>query len=190
MPIFSKFALQATPKPPLCPQALPEVHSPTFGPLKPVQKLSIDAQGHTLDDASTLSGTDNGNAKAMRMLQQYFLSLAASGTVRSIVEEKELITSKLGIIYRKVKFINADTDLSFEGNIAKVLYKEMKIPDTYKAIWWEQMRPHVRKKLDERRYNCGAAIEKSIISKLSLIFLCLMSNTVISWIVSFPWQIY
>jgi len=66
---------------------------------------ATDAQADTLDDASTLSGTDTGNAKAMRMLQQYFVSLAASGTVRSIVEEKELITNKLGIIYRKVKFI-------------------------------------------------------------------------------------
>ena len=96
-----------------------------------------------------------------------------------------MITNELGIIYRKVKFINADTDLSFEGNIAKVLYKEMTIPEAYKAIWWQQMKPHVRKKMDERRSNCGAAIKKSIISKLSLIFLCLMSNTVILWIVSF-----
>jgi len=181
MPVASPQVMQSPPTPDL----VGILHSP------PAHSVAaIDAQGHTLDDASTLSGTDNGNAKAMRMLQQYFHSLAASGTVRSIVEEKELITSKLGIIYRKVKFINADTDLSFEGNIAKVLYKEMKIPDTYKAIWWEQMRPHVRKKLDERRSNCGAAIKKSIISKLSLIFLCLMSNTVISWIVCFPWQIY
>ncbi len=120
---------------------------------------ATDAQADTLDDASTLSGTDTGNAKAMRMLQQYFVSLAASGTVRSIVEEKELITSKLGIIYRKIKFISTDTDLSFEGNIAKVLYKEMKIPETYKAIWWEQMKPHVRKKMDEKESNCGAAIK-------------------------------
>ncbi len=98
----------------------------------------------------------------MRMLHQYF---AAFGTVRSIVEERDLITDKLGLIFRKVKFINADMDSSFEGNIAKVLYKEMMIPEVYKAIWWEQMKRHVRKKMDERRSNCGAVIKKYIISK-------------------------
>jgi len=40
--------------------------------------------------------------------------------------------------------------LIFEGNIAKVLYKEMHIPDNFKAVWWEQMKNHVRKKMDER----------------------------------------
>jgi len=50
--------------------------------------------------------------------------------------------------------------LDYEGKIAKVLYEEMKIPDAFKAIWWEQMKKHVRKKLDERRSNCGAAIKK------------------------------
>jgi len=101
----------------------------------------------------------------MRMLHQYFISLAASGTVRSIVEERDLIIDKLGIIFRKVKFLDTDTDLNFEGNIARVLYREMKIPEAYRAIWWDQMKPHVRKKMDERRSNCGASIKKSIISK-------------------------
>jgi len=59
------------------------------------------------------------------MLHQYFISLAASGPVRSIVEERDLITDKLALIFQKVKFINADTDLSFEGDIARVLYKEI-----------------------------------------------------------------
>jgi len=71
----------------------------------------------------------------MRMLHQYFISLAASGTVRSIVEERNLITDKLRLIFRKVKFINADTNLSFEGNKARVHYKEMGISEAYKAIW-------------------------------------------------------
>jgi len=104
------------------------------------------------------------NHKAMRMLHQYFISLADSGTVRSIVEERDLITEKLGIIFKKGKFTNADTDLCFEEDIARVLYKEMKIPETYRAIWWEQMKAHVSK-MDERRSNCGASIKKSIISK-------------------------
>jgi len=119
----------------------------------------IHAQGYYLDDASSLSVTQNLNNKAVRMLHQYFISLAASGTVRSIVEERDLITDKLGLIFRKVRFINADRDLTFEGGIARVLYKEMKIPEAYKAIWWEQMKAHVRKKMDERRSNCVAAIK-------------------------------
>ena len=127
---------------------------------------AIQAQGDYLDDASSLSVTENGNNKTMRMLHQYFISLAASGTVRSIVEERDLITDKMELIFRKVNFINADKNLSFEGNNARVLYKEMGIPEPYKAIWWMQMKAHVRKKMeDERRSNCGAAIKISIISK-------------------------
>jgi len=85
--------------------------------------------------------------------------LAASGTVRSIVEESNMITDKLRLIFRKVKFINADTNLSFEGNTARILSKELGIPEAYTAIWWGQMKAHVRKKMDERRPNCGAAIK-------------------------------
>jgi len=55
------------------------------------------------------------------MLHQYFISLTASGTVRSIAEERDLLTdNKLGLIFRKAKLINADTDLCFEGDIARV----------------------------------------------------------------------
>jgi len=35
---------------------------------------NIDALADILDDISTLSGTDTGKAKAMRMLQQYFVA--------------------------------------------------------------------------------------------------------------------
>jgi len=42
----------------------------------------------------------------------------------------------------------------------------MGIPETYKAIWWKQMKAHVRKKMEnESRSNCGATIKISIISK-------------------------
>jgi len=121
-----------------------------------------------LDDASSLSATDNDNAKSMRLLHQYFVSLAQSGTTRTIMEEKDLITSKISVLFKCIKFINADTDLTFEGNIAKVLYKEMHIPDAFKAVWWEQMKNHARKKMDEKHSNCGAAIKKSILSKYSM----------------------
>jgi len=105
----------------------------------------IHAQEDILDDTSTLTVTDTADAKAIRMLNQYFLSLAAMGTVRSIVEERNLITNKLGLIFKKVKFINTDVDLCAEGDIAKVLYKEMRIPDHFKFFWWEQMKGHMRK---------------------------------------------
>jgi len=130
-----------------------------------------------LDDASSLSATDNDNAKSMRLLQQYFVSLSQSGTTRTIREEKDLITNKIPIIFKRIKFIIADTDLTFEGNIAKILYREMRIPDNFKAVWWEQMKNHARKKMDEKRSNCGAAIKKSILSKyIMAVFLNISSS--------------
>ncbi len=69
---------------------------------------NIDAQEDNLNDTSTLTTTETADAKAIRMLNQYFLSLDATGTVRSIIEERNLITNKLGLIFKKVKFINTD----------------------------------------------------------------------------------
>jgi len=98
------------------------------------------------DDTSSLSNTENDNARSMQLLHQYFRSLAQTGTVQNIVDEKELVTSKVGIIFKRIKFINANVDLTFEGNIAKILYKEMRIPEPFQAVWWEQLKLHVRKK--------------------------------------------
>jgi len=68
----------------------------------PVHSVAaIPAQGDYLNDASSFSITENGNNKAMRLLHQYFISLATSGTVKSIVEERDLITNKLELIFRK-----------------------------------------------------------------------------------------
>jgi len=36
----------------------------------------------------------------------------------------------------------------------------MCIPEPFKAVWWEQMNMHVRKKMDERHSNCGPAIKE------------------------------
>jgi len=102
------------------------------------------------DDVLSLSATENDNARSMQLLHQYFMSLAQTGTVRSMMDEKDLVTTKVAIIF-KIKFINADVDLTFEGNIAKILYKQMRIPEAFQAVWWEQMKIHVRKKMDERR---------------------------------------
>ncbi len=102
------------------------------------------------DDESSLSAKENENARSMRLLHQYFMTLARSGTIRSIIDERDLVTSKVALIIKRIKFINADLDLTFEGNFVKILYKQMHIPDTFKAVWWEQMKAHVRKKLDEK----------------------------------------
>jgi len=45
-----------------------------------------------------LSASETGNAKA---LNQYFLCLASTGTVRSIMEERNVVTNKLGIFSKK-----------------------------------------------------------------------------------------
>jgi len=64
----------------------------------PAGHATAEIQGQDLlDDVSSLSATDNDNAKSMRLLQQYFVSLAQSGTTRTIMEEKDLITSKISV---------------------------------------------------------------------------------------------
>jgi len=98
-----------------------------------------------VDDASSLGKTEGENAKSERLLQQYFTSLAQSGTVRTVADKKDLITTKLGIIFKQIKFIDSDTELSGQGNIAKVLYKEMPVPENFRNVWWEQVKRHVRK---------------------------------------------
>jgi len=47
------------------------------------------------DDASSLSNNENDNARSMRLLHQYFRSLAQTGTIWSIVDEKELVNTML-----------------------------------------------------------------------------------------------
>jgi len=62
-----------------------------------VEAINSDAME---DDASSLSATDNSNARSTRLLHQYFRSLAQTGTVRSIVDEKDLVTTKVSIIFK------------------------------------------------------------------------------------------
>jgi len=50
----------------------------------------------------------NGKHKAMRMPHQYFIDLAASSIAEVLWKKGYLITDKLGIIFSKVKFINAN----------------------------------------------------------------------------------
>ena len=78
------------------------------------------------DDASTLSGTDKGNAKSTRLLHNYSISYQQSGTTRMLVKKKDLIPEMLWLTFKKLKFINSNTNLHFEGKIAKVLMKKRK----------------------------------------------------------------
>ena len=99
-------------QPPAAPQAANDI------PTADHSVAAINADG-TEDDASSLSATDNSNARSMRLLHQYFTSLAQTGTVRSIVDEKDLVTTKVSIIFKRIKFINVDINLTFEGNTPK-----------------------------------------------------------------------
>jgi len=59
------------------------------GPTANYSVTAIHADGMG-DDASSLSNTENDNASFVRLLHQYFRSLAQTGTARSIVDKKEL----------------------------------------------------------------------------------------------------
>ena len=106
-------------------------------------------------DASSHSETEGDNAKSQRLLGNYFASLKQSGTTRNVVEE-----TKLSIVFKRIKFVDSDSELSSTGNIALFLYKELRVPENYREVWWEQMKKHVHNKLDERRSNCGTALKK------------------------------
>jgi len=108
-------------------------------------------------DASSHSETEGDNAKSQRLLGNYFARLNQSGTTRNVVEEKDMITTKLSIVFKRIKFVDSDSELSSNGNIALFLYKELRVPENYREVWWEQMKEHVHKKLGERRSNCGTA---------------------------------
>jgi len=82
----------------------------------------------------SLRKTEQENAKSERMLQQYFTSLAQSGTVRTIAEEKDLIKSHLGIIFKRIKFIDSDTELSNQGEYCHSLVQEMCIAEKMKCM--------------------------------------------------------
>jgi len=64
------------------------------------QAAATAAQEDYLDDTSTLTATETANVKATRLHNQYFLSLAATQTVRTIDEVRNLITNKLGLIFK------------------------------------------------------------------------------------------
>jgi len=120
------------------------------------------------DDVGHGNGTaplDEDLAKTAKYLKLYFSSLAKSGTVRTVEEEFTLVTAKLTQVFKCQKFITSDRDLSGEGIIAQIMFQEMDVPKKFQDVWWEEMKLHVRKKMDERQSNCGTSIKKGILGK-------------------------
>jgi len=96
--------------------------------------------------SSDQPSVDDNIARTERLLRLYFSSLARTGTIRTVEEEFTLVTAKLNLVFKRQKFIVSDKDLSEQGNIAQVLFREMEVPVKFQGIWWEEMKVHVRKK--------------------------------------------
>jgi len=96
-------------------------------------------------------------------LLAYFASLQQYGMMRGVDEDKQMVTLKIPELFRRIKFINDDSQLDEGGVIAKVLLHEMRIPVEICEVWWDKMRDHIRKKFDERRSNCGTQIKHAIV---------------------------
>jgi len=80
---------------------------------------------------------DNINEDTARMekyLKLYFQSLAKSGTTRTAEEEVNLVTAKLGQVFKCQKFIISDKDLSEQGLITQTCFRRwrsLKSSDMY-----------------------------------------------------------
>ena len=75
------------------------------------------------------------------------------------------MTAKLGQAFKCQKFIISDKDLSEQGLIAQIMFQEMEVPDKFRDVWWEEMKSHVHKKMDEQCSNCGTSVKKSLLGK-------------------------
>jgi len=121
------------------------------------------------DDADAASSdepsVDDDVTRTERLLRLYFSSLAKTGTIRTVEEKFTLVTAKLNLVFKQQKFIVSNKDLSEQGNIAQVLFCEMEVPVKFQGIWWEEMKLHVRKKMDEPRSNCGTSVKKGLLGK-------------------------
>jgi len=129
--------------------------------------VQVEVQGVEGREMSSVSSPVEGDhARIQHLLQCYFTSLVQSGNLE---EEFNLVTAKVGKIFKGIKIINADEQLSRKGIIAKTLMKEINVPPTFQEIWWDQMKSHVHKKLDEWHSNCGTAIKKCLTSKFQAV---------------------
>lgn len=115
-------------------------------------------------------------------LQAYFAAIKASGTTRSLADEKSAVTAKVAKLFKRRKFITADEELDVTGQIAMFLFRELRVMPNFQEVWWKTMKSHVRKKLDERRSNCGNAIKQALIGKqlciCFLMYCCILSNPI------------
>ncbi len=100
-----------------------------------------DDQGEDDEDAEAqCSGInqDNineGTARTEKYLKLYFHSLAKSGTIRTVEEEFNLVTAKLGQVFKCQKFIISNKDLSKQGLIALIMFQEMEVPEKFRDVW-------------------------------------------------------
>jgi len=131
-----------------------------------------DNQGQDDDEEETeTSGLNDDNnidedtARMEKYLRLYFHSLAKSGTIRTVEEEYNLVTAKLGQVFKCQKFIISDKDLSEQGLIAQIMFQEMEVPDKFRDVQWEEMKSHVCKKMDEWCSNCGTSVKKGLLGK-------------------------
>ena len=67
-------------------------------------------------------------------------------TIRTAEEEFNLVTAKLGQVFKCQKFIISNKDLSEQGLIAQIMFQEMDVPEKFRDVWWEEMKSHVHKK--------------------------------------------
>ena len=98
-------------------------------------------------------------------LNEYFASQSALGVSRNLKEEIESLTVVVVALFRRIKFINSDNDLDIGGDIAKIVFRDMRILPHYQLSWWKEMSKNVQKKMEERRSNCGNSVKQSIIGK-------------------------
>ena len=80
-------------------------------------------------------------------------------------EEFNLVTAKLGQVFKCQKFIISNKDLSEQWLIAQIMFQEMEVPDKLRDVWWEEMKSHVCKKMDEWHSNCGTSVKKALLGK-------------------------
>jgi len=99
--------------------------------------------------ASVVTGPGNTTvvANVDPRLVAYFASLQQYGMVRGVDEDKQMVTLKIPELFRRIKFINDDSQLDEGGVIAKVLLHDMRIPVEICGVWWDKMHEHVRKNL-------------------------------------------
>jgi len=85
----------------------------------------------SMDDPSNLSGNEKRDTKSTRLLHNYFFWAFSSQEPEELLWRGKLITSNLGLIFKKLKFITAYTDLHFQVKIAKTFYAEIKISEAF-----------------------------------------------------------